>query len=43
LANLSLKPILKSLASAIAEILKENPQIVGSFLAKGDAHFFFWV
>jgi len=35
LANLSCMPILESLTSAVAEILKGNPQIVGSFSGPG--------
>jgi len=36
-------PILKSLASADAEISRENPRIKGSALEHGHAHVFFWM
>jgi len=42
LANPNYVPNLKSLASAVAEILKGNPQIWEAPLAQGHIHFFFW-
>jgi len=41
MANPSYIPNLKSLTSAVAEILKGNPQICGSSPAHGHMHFFF--
>jgi len=40
LANPSNLPILKSLPSVVADILKGNPQFWGAPLAQGHAHFF---
>jgi len=39
LANPTSLPILKSLSSVVAEILKGNPQFLGAPLAQGHAHF----
>jgi len=41
--KLHIKSNLKSLVSAVAEILKGTPQFYGTFLTHDHAHFFFWV
>jgi len=41
-ANPSCVPNLKSLASAVAEILKKTPKFWGAPLAQGHTHFLFW-